>query len=128
MRTEGESRTFNRTEKGNQHYNSNTKRLRKMKCNKKILIRGNIRNESFMFSAMQKAAMFGLSGFVKPKSRGLVLIEAEGKEEQLNKLIDWCKKGTVWSDVDHVQVEKGQIKNHKDFIIKKSSLFQAFAL
>ncbi|MBI9033836.1 MAG: acylphosphatase [Bacteroidales bacterium] len=99
-----------------------------MKCNKKIVIHGNIRNESFMFSALQKAALYGLTGFIKSKSKGIIFIEAEGTAEQINLLIEWCRKGTVWSDVSDVQVVKGDVKNHKEFVIKKTSIFQVFAL
>ena len=97
-----------------------------MKCNKSILIKGKIRNESFMFSSMQRAIKAGLTGFVKVKFNGDVRIEAEGDEKIVNDFIDWCKRGTVWSDVNNVIVETGELKNFEKFAIKKAAIFPIF--
>jgi acylphosphatase len=67
---------------------------------------------------MQKAYEFGIRGYIQNRKEGSLYIEAEGEEEQLDKFIEWCKKGPMGSKVEEVTTEEGEIRNFTSFDIK----------
>ncbi len=56
---------------------------------------------------------------MKNLHNGDVYIEAEGKEEDINKLIDWCYVGSPLSQVKEVIAEESEMKNFETFEVKK---------
>jgi acylphosphatase len=48
-----------------------------------------------------------------------VFIEAEGKEDDINKLIEWCYVGSPRSQVKEVIAEEGEVKSFETFEVKK---------
>jgi len=60
-----------------------------------------------------------LTGYVKNLHSGDVLIEAEGNEDDINKLIDWCYVGSPLSKVTEVIAEEGEVRNFETFEVKK---------
>lgn len=47
---------------------------------------------------------FEISGWAKNEEDGSVKIVAEEEEDNLQKLAEWCKKGTEWSRVENVEI------------------------
>ena len=60
-----------------------------------------------------------LFGYVKNLYNGDVLIEVEGEEENINKLIDWCYVGSPLSRVTEVIAEESELKHYETFELKK---------
>ena len=60
-----------------------------------------------------------LVGFVKNNFSGDVYIEAEGTEENINKLIQWCQSGPPLADVTEVNSSEAPLKNFKTFELKR---------
>jgi len=52
----------------------------------------------------RKARKFGVSGFVRNLNDGRVEIVAQGKKEEVEKLINWAKKGPFFAKVENIQV------------------------
>jgi len=93
-----------------------------MKKHYKIRIYGRVQRVGFRFTTVQKAYLFNLKGFVRNKSDGSILIEAEGEEEDLQKLIDWCKIGPTGCVIDNVEIEEGVLKNYASFeVVRRRS-------
>jgi acylphosphatase len=84
-----------------------------------ITVRGKVQGVSYRFSIHAKALKIGLAGFVKNLPDGSVYIEAEGKEEGINKLIEWCYVGPPQAKVTEVFAEEGELKNYTNFEIKR---------
>ncbi len=84
-----------------------------------ITISGKVQGVFYRQSAMEIALHLGLKGFVRNESDGNVYIEAEGTEEQLKKLIEWCRKGPARAVVSDVKVSEGEIKNFSSFEIRR---------
>jgi len=59
----------------------------------------------------------GLCGFVQNEEGASVLVEAEGEEDALQKLVNWCHHGPEGANVDHVEIEEGETKNLSSFFI-----------
>lgn len=79
-----------------------------------IKIYGRVQGVFFRDSARRRAEKLGLVGFVKNESDGGVMILAEGGEENLKRLVDWCYNGPMLARVDRVEVKweeaKGEFK------------------
>ena len=84
-----------------------------------IKITGLVQGVLFRQEAKRIAQGLELTGWVKNESDGTVLVTAEGEESSLQKLTEWCRKGTKWSRVDTVAAEWKEPRNEFDeFSIK----------
>jgi acylphosphatase len=73
----------------------------------------------YRFATLRKAHDLSLTGFVRNMNNGDVYIEAEGKEENINKLIEWCYVGPPRAEVKEVQAVEGEVVHFRNFEIKK---------
>lgn len=84
-----------------------------------IIVKGKVQRVSYRFCTHAQALKCNLTGYVKNLHNGDVYIEAEGKEEDINKLIDWCYVGSPLSRVTEVIAEESEVKNFETFEVKK---------
>ncbi len=84
-----------------------------------ITVKGKVQRVSFRFSTHTMAIRLGLTGLVKNLPAGDVYIEAEGEEEQINKLIEWCYTGPPKAMVTEVMAEESEVKDYKTFELKR---------
>ena len=84
-----------------------------------ITVKGKVQGVSYRFCTHIEALKLGLTGFVKNLHSGHVYIEAEGNDEQINKLIDWCYIGSPLSKVTEVMIEESEVKDFRNFEIKR---------
>ena len=84
-----------------------------------ITVIGKVQGVYFRAFTQTQAQKLGLAGFVKNESNGNVYIEAEGEEDQLNKLLEWCKIGPPNAEVNDLKVQESELKFFSDFVIKK---------
>ena len=75
-----------------------------------IKVTGQVQDVLFRQGAKEIADESGLTGWVKNEEDGSVWIVAEGEEGQLQKLVEWCRKGTEWAKVEKVEVEWKEAK------------------
>ena len=63
--------------------------------NKRVHLRihGSVQGVFFRATAQQKALELELSGWIRNNSDGSVEVIAEGLEEQLSSMVDWCRVG-----------------------------------
>ena len=71
-----------------------------------IIIYGQVQGVFFRQGVKDMAEELGLTGWVSNESDGSVKIVAEGSEENLQKLMEWCRKGTSWAKVEEVKIER----------------------
>ena len=84
-----------------------------------INVKGKVQGVYYRQSTVETARQLGLSGFVQNESNGDVYVEAQGEEEQLKKLVEWCKVGSPLAHVSKIIVTEAELKKHLDFIIRK---------
>ncbi len=70
-----------------------------------IHCKGRVQGVFFRASTKTRAEELGVTGWVKNESNGDVTIHAEGTNEALSSLTDWCKDGPQFARVDEVWVE-----------------------
>jgi acylphosphatase len=83
-----------------------------------ITISGRVQGVGFRWGVLQKAKKFGIVGFVRNEADGSVYIEAEGEDEQLEKLVAWCGKGPFFGRVDGINVLESPCVGFLSFEIK----------
>ena len=71
----------------------------------RIFISGRVQGVFFRAGAQSKAKKFGVSGFARNLEDGRVEIVAEGEKENVSKLINWLRKGSLFAKVEKVEVE-----------------------
>ena len=82
-----------------------------------ISVRGRVQGVSYRVSDAGKAKDFGVCGFVRNQEDGTVYIEAEGNEDELERLVKWCHSGPPRAEVTSCEVADGVLKNFSEFKI-----------
>lgn len=81
-----------------------------------ITIYGVVQGVFFRESTKNKARELGLAGKVQNQADGSVYVDAEGEEEKLKELIDWCHQGPSGARVDKVDHEfVPDLKGYENF-------------
>jgi acylphosphatase len=71
-----------------------------------VTIHGRVQGVFFRAYIVEKAQELGdITGWVANQGNGTVVLEAEGPENKINTLIDWCHSGPSTSEVTKVEVE-----------------------
>lgn len=65
-----------------------------------------------------------MTGWVKNRGDGGVELVAEGEEENLKKLVEWCKHGPPSARVEGVDVEWSEARNEfSNFEVRRTFMF-----
>ncbi len=80
-----------------------------------IFVQGMVQGVFFRVKTRQKAKVLGVTGWVKNLPDGRVEAVFEGGKEKVEQIIEWIKKGPLFSRVDDVKVDfeeyKGEFEN-----------------
>lgn len=84
-------------------------------------IYGRVQGVSLRYGTKVIADTIGAKGWIKNLPDGRVEIVAEGTKEQLDNLLSWLKKGTIFSKVEKVEsVYEEKEEGFQTFEIKKT--------
>lgn len=72
---------------------------------RQFLVEGRVQGVSFRACTEQKARELALDGYVRNLPDGRVEIVAEGPQDQLEQLEDWCWEGAPAASVSQVRTE-----------------------
>ena len=67
-----------------------------------LQIHGHVQGVAFRWSAQRKAQALGLTGWVRNRIDGTVLLVAEGDPGSLGQLLTWAEQGPVHARVERV--------------------------
>lgn len=84
-----------------------------------IIVSGRVQGVFFRDSTKKMADIMGLHGFVKNQPDGTVYIEAEGDNDMLVRLIQWCHHGPELANVINVSVTDGAVVGYQGFEIRR---------
>lgn len=80
-----------------------------------IFVQGMVQGVFFRVKTRQKAKVLGVTGWVKNLPDGRVEAVFEGGKEKVEQIIEWIKKGPLFSRVDDVKIDfeecKGEFEN-----------------
>ena len=84
-----------------------------------VFVSGKVQGVCYRAETRRYAKSFNLKGWVMNLRDGRVECVFEGKEENVNKMIEWCKIGPDFSSVQEVKVtEELFTGNFTDFSIR----------
>lgn len=87
-----------------------------MLVHKQIIVKGHVENTGFRFHALRGAFVCKVYGLVSQKD-GHIIIEAEGEQSAIDHFMEWCRKGTAFSEISSVEVISKDIVGFSDFKI-----------
>lgn len=79
-----------------------------MTIRKRALVSGRVQGVFFRDSCRRYAEEQGVAGSARNLSDGRVEVIAEGEPEAVERVIEWCRSGPQWADVDSVDVTDEQ--------------------
>ena len=82
-----------------------------------IKVYGKVQGVFYRANTVRTANELGVSGWVKNAEDGSVLISAEGREDQLDKLVKWCHEGPSYAHVERVSFSEGPLQEFSNFRI-----------
>ena len=82
-----------------------------------LLIKGNVQGVFYRATAKQIANELGVTGWIKNTNEGSVEVTVSGNEQQLEKFVNWCKKGPDKAAVKEVVVTQKDETSFKGFSI-----------
>ena len=83
----------------------------------KIIIYGKVQGVGFRNFVFLNAKKLNIKGYVKNNPDGTVEAVFEGDEDNINKMIELCKKGPERARVDKIDIKDIEINNYQDFKI-----------
>lgn len=72
----------------------------------RLIIEGRVQGVWFRESTRREAASLGLTGWVKNRPDGAVEVLIEGPEQDVNRLVSWCRKGPPAARVTGISKEQ----------------------
>ena len=85
----------------------------------RIKIIGDVQGVFFRFSAKIVADNLGITGWAQNEPDESVLVVIEGKDEVLQKFIEWTKKGSPMAQVEDVKVSEEEYRGEfKEFEVR----------
>jgi acylphosphatase len=84
-----------------------------------VKITGKVQGVFYRDNTREEAEKLGIKGFVRNEDDGSVYMECEGEEQNLQKLLSWCKQGPPKAIVDKVIAEEGELKKYSDFKVAR---------
>lgn len=69
-----------------------------------VIVKGRVQGVFYRQSTKERATALGLCGWVRNLDNGNVELIASGSQDQLNLLIEWCKKGPPAAVVNSLDV------------------------
>jgi acylphosphatase len=84
-----------------------------------IIVKGKVHGVNYRSTTHAEALKLGLTGYVKNLANGDVYIEAEGEENAINKLIEWCHIGPPRAKVLEVKANEDSVKGYRNFELRR---------
>ena len=82
-----------------------------------LLIKGKVQGVFYRATAKQMANELRLTGWIKNTKEGDVEVTVSGNNQQLEKFVNWCKKGPDKAAVEEVVVTQKEETTFKGFNI-----------
>jgi len=83
----------------------------------KVIIYGKVQGVGFRNFVFLHAKKLNIRGYVKNNPDGTVEAVFEGDEDNINKMIELCKKGPERARVNKIDIKDIEINNYQDFKI-----------
>ncbi len=83
-----------------------------------MFVHGHVQGVFYRANTQKVAEGLGLTGWVKNCSDGSVEIHAEGNQEKLEELIEWCRQGPAMASVSNIDLSRIESEGLRSFDIR----------
>jgi acylphosphatase len=70
-----------------------------------LRIQGRVQGVGYRYATVRHAQRLGVTGWVRNSADGAVELIAEGSEQQLHALLEWCRHGPPSAHVDGIDAQ-----------------------
>ena len=70
-----------------------------------VRVRGRVQGVGYRESCVHQATLLGVTGWVRNRGDGSVEALVQGNGDQLERMVDWLRRGPAMARVDDVHVE-----------------------
>ncbi|MDQ2910564.1 MAG: acylphosphatase [Actinomycetota bacterium] len=81
-------------------------------------VRGRVQGVFFRAETRARAASLGVSGWIRNASDGSVEAVFEGADEQVESLLEWCRRGPVGARVEEVEAVREEPAGEAGFQVR----------
>jgi acylphosphatase len=85
----------------------------------RIVVIGTVQGVWFRESCRREAQRAGVAGWVRNRSDGAVVVEAEGTEEAVGQLVSWCRVGPPAAEVDGIELHELPVTGQRGFVVAR---------
>ena len=87
-------------------------------CRAEIRVIGRVQGVGYRYSTLRFASSLELTGYVKNLPDQSVFIVAQGSQDSVRKLIEWCKTGPAGASVESVECTFHPVRDYRIFQIR----------
>ena len=84
----------------------------------RVRIRGRVQGVLFRAEARARAASLGVAGWVRNADDGSVEAVFEGDDEQVESLLEWCRRGPSGALVEEVEAVREEPRGESGFQVR----------
>jgi acylphosphatase len=75
---------------------------------RRVVVHGRVQGVFFRDTCRREARAAGLAGWVRNRPDGTVEAVFEGPDEAVRRMVEWCRTGPRYADVDRIDVADEQ--------------------
>jgi acylphosphatase len=83
-----------------------------------VVVTGRVQGVFFRGQTRDRARSLGLGGWVRNNGDGSVEAVFEGDEERVESMVEWCRRGPAYADVEDVQVAWEDPRGETEFAVQ----------
>ena len=84
---------------------------------RRVVVHGLVQGVFFRDTCRREARAAGVAGWVRNRPDGTVEAVFEGAEEAVRRMVDWCRTGPRYADVDRIDVIEEQPTGETGFAV-----------
>jgi acylphosphatase len=84
----------------------------------RVLVRGRVQGVFFRAEARERAESLGVAGWIRNAGDGSVEAVFEGADEQVDSLVEWCRRGPAGARVDEVEAVPEELVGEIGFQVR----------
>ena len=81
-------------------------------------VSGRVQGVGFRYYTIEQAQALGVTGWVRNEPDGSVAVHAEGTDEAVDALVEWCRAGPALARVRNVAVRAGTVTGAASFEVR----------
>ena len=83
-----------------------------------VIVTGRVQGVFFRGQTRDRARSLGLGGWVRNNGDGSVEAVFEGDDDRVESMVEWCRRGPAYAEVENVQVAWEDPRGETEFAVQ----------